>query len=213
MTRGVADDSTMVLITDPEWAASLKAEREHDGHDWRDEVWNGVYVMSPSANNLHQRIAFHLGMAFYAVVDAASGGSTHQVCNVSDRARGWNEDYRVPDVSVYLAGNPAIDHGTHWEGGGDFVVEILSPGDLARRKRDFYASVGVREFLVIDRYPWALELYRARDSKLGLVAKTTTDGAEVLTSEVLPLTFRLVPGDDQPQIEVARSDGGATWTI
>ena len=97
--------------------------------------------------------------------------------------------------------------------GPDFAVEILSEGDLARKKLDFYAKVGTREVLIIDRDSWALELYRLLDGKLELVGISTSENGEVLTSQVLPLTFRLVPGEGRPTIELARIDGGQTWRI
>jgi Uma2 family endonuclease len=64
----------------------------------------------------------------------------------------------LPDVVVALAGGQAKDCGTHWCSGPDFVVEIRSPSEDPRDKLDFYAAVGTREVLVIDRDPWALEL-------------------------------------------------------
>ena len=202
-----------VLVTDPVQVERLKSERVRGGHDWRDEVWDGVYVMAPAANNEHERITKRLWMVLHTVVDARGLGESCTPVNVSDRDEGWKGNYREPDLSVYLAGNPAVDHGTHWQGGGDFVVEILSPGDPARRKKEFYAAVGVRELLIVDRHPWALEMYRTADGRLERVGESTVDGAEVLTSAVLPLTFRLVPGDDRPRIEVAHAEGGEPWII
>ena len=34
------------------------------------------------------------------------------------------------------------------------------------------------------------------------------DAPDVLQSEVIPLSFRLIPGDVRPRIEVVHSDGG-----
>jgi Uma2 family endonuclease len=204
---------TAMLICDPDLIEQLKAERQRLGLDKRDEMWDGDYVVSPMANNEHERITKLLWLAFYSVIDARGLGESCTPINLSDRDEGWTQNYREPDLSVYLNGNPARDHGTHWEGGGDFVVEILSPGDPARRKREFYAKVGVREFLIVDRNPWALELYRAGHGRLDLVGTSTPEGSEVLASEVLPLAFRLVPGEERPRIEVARLDGADRWTI
>ena len=55
-------------------------------------------------------------------------------CNVSDRPKRWKKNYRCPDVAVFLPGNPAEDRETHWFGGPDFAVEILSPYDRSREK-------------------------------------------------------------------------------
>ena len=50
--------------------------------------------------------------------------------------------------------------GTFWYGGPDFAVEVISPFDRSRKKFEFYARVGVRELLLVNRKPWSLELYR-----------------------------------------------------
>ena len=63
----------------------------------------------------------------------------------------WTKNYRCPDVAVFLPGNPAEDRETHWLGGPDFAVEIVSRDDRSRKKFDFYAKVGVRELLLVDR--------------------------------------------------------------
>jgi len=129
-------------------------------------------------------------------------------CNVSDREDGWIENYREPDVAVYLPGNPAKDCDTHWCGGPDLAVEIVSPHDRSRDKAPFYAKVGVREFLVVDRAPWTLELYRPSDETLALVESATVDGGEVVRLGVLPLSMRLLKGDTRPTIEVAQATDG-----
>ncbi|WP_435022411.1 Uma2 family endonuclease [Tundrisphaera sp. TA3] len=202
-----------MLICDPDLIERLKAERQRLGLDKRDEIWDGDYVMSPLPNVDHQWIVTELAAIFRTICRSRGNGRSFAGLNVSDRGEGWTQNYREPDVAVYLDGNSAKDWGTHWEGGPDFAVEVLSPGDPARRKRDFYAKVNVREFMIVDRSPWSLELYRANAGRLDLVGKATVDGAEVLASEVLPLTFRLIPGQERPRIEVARTDEGETWAI
>jgi hypothetical protein len=92
-------------------------------------------------------------------------------------------------------------------------VEIISEDDRSREKLSFYAAVGVRELLLIDRDPWALELYRLRDGELDGVGRSTLDRPDTLLSTVVPLSFRLVPGDAHPRIEVTRADGGQGWVI
>ena len=57
---------------------------------------------------------------------------------------------------------------SHICGPADFLVEIISPGDKSRDKLAFYAELGVRELLVVDRYPWSLELYRLGGNELVL---------------------------------------------
>lgn len=214
--NGSNEDGTLtaVLVSDLETAARLQAERKASGADKHDEVWDGVYVMSPLANLEHQEIAQELWLVFRTVVlGLAGGGKAYDGLNVSDREEGWVQNYREPDVGVVLPGNPAKHCGRHWCGGPDFLVEILSPNDLAREKRGFYAQLGVLELLIVDRDPWALELYRLDAGQLGLVGTSTVDRADVLMSAVLPLTFRLVDGPVRPRIEVFRTDGTQTWQV
>jgi Uma2 family endonuclease len=213
-TRYVPDLLVEALtVTDPAQVRRIKADREATGLDRRDEMWEGIYVMSPLANFEHQAFIGELVIILASVRELVGGGSILPGVNISDRVEGWHKNYRIPDVAVYLNGNPARNCGTHLCGGPDFAVEILSEGDLARRKLDFYAKVNTREILFLDRDPWALELYRLAEGKLGLVGISTPDVPGLLASQVLPLTFRLVPGEGRPTIEVARRDGGPSWRI
>jgi Uma2 family endonuclease len=201
------------LVTNPALARKLKARREKSPSAPRDEVWEGVYVMSPMANYEHQRFVGRLTTALTTIVDLLGGGDVLPGLNVSDRVEDWKANYREPDVAVYLPGNPAIFRKAFVCGGPDFAVEILSDNDLARKKLDFYAKVNTRELLILDRDPWALELYRLTNGKLELVGISTPETPETLTSGVLPLTLRLVPGETRPTIELCRLDGGQTWRI
>ena len=213
-TRYVPDHLVEAFaITDPDLVRKLKAKREAAGFDRRDEMWDGIYVMSPDPNNEHHFIANELVIVFGTIRHLVGGGKVFGGGNISDRVQGWHKNYRIPDVAVYLSANPARDCGTHWCGGPDFAVEILSKGDLARKKLAFYAKVNTRELLIIDRDTWALELFRLIDGRLDLVGVSTPDKADVSTSEVLPLTIRLVPGESRPTLELCRLDGGQAWRI
>ena len=133
-------------------------------------------------------------------------------CNVSDRPRRWKRNYRCPDVAVFLPGNPAEDRNTHWFGGPDFAVEILSPYDRSRQKFGFYAKVGVRELMLVAHRPWTLELYRLAGKDFELVGESDPSvDSPPLSSEVLNLGFRLIPGDPRPQIEVSKAEGNLRW--
>ncbi len=114
-----------------------------------------------------QDLAFEVAVIFREVVRAAGVGKAVGQINVSDREEGWSHNYPRPDAAVILSGGQARNCGTHWCGGPDFVVEILSPYDRAREKIPFYAKIGSREVLMIDREPWALELYGLRDGQDG----------------------------------------------
>jgi len=97
-------------------------------------------------------------------------------------------------------------------GGPDFVVEIASDFDRSREKFEFYASVGVRELLLVDRNPWQLELYRLTGSELKLVAASDPTAEQQLTSKVLPLVLRLIPrASSRPEIEIVNPATGERW--
>ena len=86
--------------------------------------------------------------------------------NVSDRNADGRRTTDVPTSSYFSTAAKPIDCDTFWFGGPDFAVEIVSPGDRSREKLDFYAKVGTRELLLVDRKPWSLELYRLDGEKL-----------------------------------------------
>ena len=198
----------MAMLVLSNWLEEeIRADRVSRGIDVRDECWDGVYVVSPDPNNQHQSLVSRLTHAFEASIGDDGHGLVFPGANISDRDRDWLRNYRVPDVAVFLNDNPARNLDTHWLGGPDLAVEILSPGDRAREKLPFYAGVGTGEILVIDREPWQLELYRLEGGRLDLVGTSDLDHPEAITSEALPLAFRLMGGEDRPRIKVTHRDG------
>jgi Uma2 family endonuclease len=203
----------VMLVTEPGVEERLIAERQAAGIDHHDEVWEGVYVVSPIANNEHQKLIGRLTVIFQTVVDALNLGQSFPGVNVSDQDVDWRQNYRVPDVAVFLTENSAQDRDTHWFGGPDFAVEIVSAGDRSLDKLPFYAAVGVRELLVVDRAPWSLELFRIDPERVVSVVRSTIEEPMSLESRVLPLKFRLVPGIPRPQIEITHHDGRQQWLV
>jgi Uma2 family endonuclease len=189
----------------------LIRRRRRLGHDRFDEVWDGVYVISPPRDNEHYLLTGRLTHIFISAIEEDRAITIVLGGNVSDRPDRWKKNFRCPDGLVFLRGNPAEDRGSHWFGGPDFATEIISPRDRSREKFDFYAKVGVRELLLVDRKPWRLELYRLVGGRFEPTGTSEPDGGEILTSAVLDLTFRLVPGQTRPQIEVACPADGRTW--
>ncbi len=112
------------VVLDREFAELLREERAAAGSDRWDEVWEGTYMMAPLPNNEHQQIAARLAAIFQQVVGWSSPAFVLAGTNVSDREKGWQQNYRCPDVVVYYPENPALDLATHWCGGPDFAVEI-----------------------------------------------------------------------------------------
>ena len=201
------------LICDREIERRLIAHRRRLGQDKFDEVWNGVYVMSPLANDEHQDIAGSLYALFREVVQASGLGVARPGINVTDRRQDWRKNFRCPDVAVFLNGTSASNCDTHWFGGPDLAVEVVSKKDRSKKKLGFYAKVGTRELLIVDRSPWSLGLYRLADGVLQPVGQTTVQSGEWLASQVMPLSFRLIAGVERPRIEVRHSDGRQTWML
>ena len=192
---------------------ALIRERRANGADRLDEVWNGVYVISPGADNQHQKLAGRFFSTLEAALTDVEGADAYTSINVTDRSDDWTKNYRIPDASVFLPGNPAEDRESHWFGGPDFAVEVVSRGDHSRKKLEFYASVGVRELLIVDRYPWRIELHRLLAGRMNLLATSELPSSEPLISEVLPLSFRLIAGKPRPRVEIRRTDRPGTWII
>ena len=199
-----------VLILDPQSAADFRSKREAVA-DCRDEVWEGVYVVPPMPNDEHQELQLALCIPFYDLVQVPGLGKVRPGVNVSDRHPDWKDNYRCPDVVVFLATSPAVNHGTHWVGGPDLAVEIISPGEQPDAKFDFYAKVKTREVLVVTRDPWAVELHRLKGRKLVLAGRSDGTNPAAVASAVLPVTVRLVPGQPRPRVEVAHPATGRTW--
>ncbi|MEO8271082.1 MAG: Uma2 family endonuclease, partial [Aureliella sp.] len=182
--------SMPAMILDPQLERELLAQRALTGADRYDEVWEGLTMMSPMANNQHQWLATKLAHIFETQL-ADDGANIFAGCNVSDRIEGWQDNFRCPDVAVFLAECSAKDCGTHWYGGPNLAVEITSSGDRTREKIEFYERVGIAEFLIIDRHPWQLELFILDDSRhLRSSSKATID-MDCVVSSVTQLEFSL----------------------
>jgi Uma2 family endonuclease len=200
----------MTLVVDE---AQLIAERRAAGLDRYDEVWDGVYMIMPLADDEHQEVATRIGTTVSVVIEWPGLGHVRVGINVSDRRQGWKKNYRCPDVAVFLKGTKAVNCRTHWLGGPDFTVEIVSPRDHSREKLGFYEKIGVGELLLIDRDPWKLELFRRASGALAIVGESTAESQSVLTTEVVPLSWRLIPGDKRPQIEITHPASSQRWIV
>ena len=199
------------LITDRHLERSLIRRRRMRGADRFDEVWEGVYVMNAYPNLEHQDLVGRLTYLLqYLIVDPGLG-RVQPGCNISDRPLKWKENYRCPDVAVFLKETKAISKRTHWLGGPDLAIEIISPNDRSREKLEFYAKAGTRELLLLDRDPWSLELYRFENGLPELVQRADVANGGVVETNVVPLLWRLVAGTERPLLEVSMKDGSKRW--
>ncbi len=196
----------------PDTHKRLIRRRRKSGRDRYDETWDGVYVMSPEADLDHQELSTSLASALIQATESQPRHRIYSGANVSDRSKGWTENYRVPDVAVFSPGNPAEKRKAYWLGGPDFAVEVVSEGDRSREKFEFYAKVAVRELLLVDRDPWRLELYRNHGEELVLAGTFILGDVQSLKSIVLPVSFRLIDDEERPMIVVTQTVDGRTWT-
>lgn len=202
-----------ILIDNAKLESRILRRRRLTGANRYDEVWDAVYLMSPLANDEHQMFVTDLSAVFTNVIKFTGLGQVRAGVNVSDLARGWRKNYRIPDIAIKLNSGLARILKNHWVGGPDFVVEVVSEGDRTRQKLDFYSAIKTREVLVIDSDSWSLELYRFRDGRLVPVGVSGIASPVTLASEVLPLTFRLIEGQPDPRIEVVHVESGQSWVI
>jgi Uma2 family endonuclease len=145
---------------------------------------------------------------------AISRRDEFQGANVSDRRKGWDHNYRVPDLVVVLRNRRAVDCGTHFFGRPDFLVEIQSPGDDTEEKVPFYGKIGVRELLIIHHDRRTLRLLRLEGEELVLVKPSALEGKEWLVSAMLPLAFRRKIQGGKPVTEIRRTHGRPRlWTV
>ena len=200
-----------VLVNDLWLARSIRLKREKTDESRYDEVWDGVYVVPPSRDHSHQRFVAVFGFIIHEVLDWNAGDAIYPGINVTDRVKGWKKNYRIPDVAVVLRDNPNRKFDAAIRGGPDFLVEVLSKNDRALEKLDFYASVGVREVLILDRNPWGLALYRLDNGRLDLAGRSALGDGDPVVSAVLPLNFRLVEGETRVRVEVRHNQSGQTW--
>jgi Uma2 family endonuclease len=202
-----------VLVLSPTLAAELLSEREKSPEHRTDEVWDGVTVIMPEADVEHDDIAGFFYRTFWAVFGEATPHRIHFRVNVSDRIRAWKHNYRVPDASVFLSGNPAQMCGTHYVGGPDLALEVVSPDDRSRDKLSFYAAVGTREVVIVDRDPWQLEVYQLRRGRMRLKGTITPGDGETVVSGVLPLRFQLVRSRPRPKVKIVHAQTGQEWVF
>ena len=187
--------------------------REHwedNGNGKYDETWDGVVIMAPLPDDEHQELQAAIGVPLYESIKRPALGKVYLGVNVTDRHDDWRQNYRGPDVVVYLNGNPAINKGSHWIGGPDFLVEVISPTEDPLAKFEFYAGVGTREVLTVERDPWALELFKLKDAELVSSGRATV-GNGLLSADTVSLTFALVSGTERPRIRMAQPSSGREW--
>lgn len=139
------------------------------GLDKRDEIWDGIYHVTPHAHASHGRLAARLIVALHGRA-AAAGLEALTEFNL-----GREHDFRVPDFALV----PVDAELQLYLPTATIVVEIVSPDDASRAKVPFYLARDVREVWLIDPEQRTVEV-------------VTPEGSS--DSEVLGLTTHEVAG-------------------
>lgn len=201
------------MLLDQALIERILEQRRALGNRTREEVWDGITYIMPEPNNEHQDIAMFFGTVFNLLFGIGTDNRVQPTPNISDRLHEWTENFRNPDMAFFSADGTAEDHGAFWFGGPDFLLEIVSPDDMSRDKLPFYATVGTREVLILDRDPWQLELYQLRRGRLRPTGTARPGDGQALASNVVPLTFALVRGRPRPKVRIAHTESGQEWTF
>src|SRR5437867_3418648 len=85
------------------------AHRRTTGIDRRDEVWDGVWYMTPAPTFEHQRIVDGLTRFLGSLLESTKRGILVSGINVLQDAEGW-QNYRIPDLTFVAAGREQILH-------------------------------------------------------------------------------------------------------
>jgi Uma2 family endonuclease len=182
------------------------ARRRKLGLDRRDEMWEGVLHIAPAPSYEHQRMLDELTLFLGALLKRTKRGTLRSGINVfSDKVP--VPDYRIPDHTFVAAGREGIIAPDGIRGGGpDAVIEVRSPEDESYEKMSFFAGLGVREVLVLDRDTKKPGVYRLAGG--GYVA-VSADAAGWVVSETMRVRFRRRAGPP-PRLELEDLDDPAS---
>jgi len=162
------------------------ARRRRLGLDRFDEMWEGVLHMTPAADFEHQRIKGKLYIFLDSLLSKDHRGLIALEVNVfNDAAR--EPDYRIPDLSFLAAGRENLIARDGIHGGPDAVIEIRSPEDETYAKLPFYASLRVREVVLIHRDSKKPEVHRLT---AGRFVEVVADPSGWVASETLGIRLR-----------------------
>jgi Uma2 family endonuclease len=150
--------------------------RERTGADRFDEMWEGVLHMPPSPSFQHQSLASRILNFFIEVWCPRAGGTAAMQVNVSTQER-WDQDYRIPDVSVMRSDR--MPQGEVMFVRPTVVFEVRSPGDETYEKLPFYAALGIEAVVVVERDTKAVQVFVLSEGNF-VLAPPSTDGWTVI---------------------------------
>jgi Uma2 family endonuclease len=143
--------------------------------------------MAPAPAYEHQRIVSAIDRFLGPLCERHGRGVLAIGINVFNEAS-RAEDYRIPDFTFIAGGRERLLARDGVRGGGpDAVIEVRSPDDETYDRLPFFAGLGVREVIVIDRDTKKTEIFRLAGSQYVAVM---ADRDRWLLSDVLNVRFR-----------------------
>jgi Uma2 family endonuclease len=161
-------------------------ERHRRGADRFDEMWEGVLHMAPAPAYEHQRIVSAIDRFLGPLCERRGRGVLAIAINVFNETSAA-PDYRIPDFTFIASGRDGLLARDGVRGGApDAVIEIRSPDDETYDKLPFFARLGVREVIVVDRDTRRPEIFRLAGPQYVAVQ---ADPDRWLRSDVLKVRF------------------------
>ncbi len=133
-------------------AEDVIRQRREDGLDTYDEVWDGVYHVTPAGTGKHGALQVGLGALLRAA--GIDGMAATGPVNI-----GQEGNYRVPDAA--LVPRDLLEQ--VWFTHALLVGEIYSPDDETYDKFDHYRDHGVAEVVVVRPEAGRVEVWELTD--------------------------------------------------
>ncbi len=165
-----------------EWTYSDYARLPDDGR--RYEVMNGVLIMSPAPNEIHQMAVVRFTYYLFQHVDLAKRG---RVIVAPFDVELTPKRVVQPDILVVLQTNAAKQTSTRLIGAPDLTIEIASPGTATYdrlSKYDAYEQAGVSEYWIADPEEQTIEMLVLQHGKY--ISQGIFQGNTTLPSQVVP---------------------------
>ena len=179
--------TTQQLLTQSDAGMELSREEFLEGEfdsNWRYERAEGRLVVMPPPDFGHHVVAMsfrdHLGAYRLAHLDVVEFVFQEGHTVVDD------DTDRIPDIAVYLKSRCELPEFPFRV--PDLVFEIVSPGWASMRrdyeeKREEYERLGVREYVIVDRFAHRLTVLTLSNSQF---AESWLDSKDTYTSPLLP---------------------------
>jgi Uma2 family endonuclease len=161
--------------------------------------------MTPAPSLEHQRILDELIVFLAAHMKTTGRGTLRSGINVFREST----NYRIPDLTFVAQGRERIFSvdGVR-DGGPDAVIEIRSPEDETYDKLPFFAELGIREVIVVDRDTKRPQIFRLAGAQY-VALQPDADGW--LGSETMTVKFRVNEGQP-PRLRVEDTRDPAHYT-